>query len=189
MEPFLLDQVFEEAVVFDFRELDSRRLVRPVTFNGAVEKLGTFRLGVRGQFQVIVHVRQPFSFYSVLRTHALVVFVCELSIHLPAHHRLRASEPAIVKVELHDYLMSTWPWTNGLLAIFQTRSSSCQIFLVDIRVVFVSLQTRTMDSLPLFNSILYVWILYFCSPLLIALYPSRNKHFHFRRDRLICSRR
>jgi hypothetical protein len=36
MRSFLLDQVFEDADVFDFRKLDSRRLVRLVTVNEAV---------------------------------------------------------------------------------------------------------------------------------------------------------
>jgi hypothetical protein len=37
MGPFLLDQVFEDADVFDFRKLDSRRLVRLIAVNEAVE--------------------------------------------------------------------------------------------------------------------------------------------------------
>jgi hypothetical protein len=56
MGPFLLDQVFDDADVFDFRKLDIRCLVRLVTVNEAVGKLGEVRLG--GQFQqVIFHVR------------------------------------------------------------------------------------------------------------------------------------
>jgi len=114
MGPFLLDQV-EDADVF--RKLDSRRLVRLVTVNEAVRKMGEVRNGGQLQ-QVIVHVRQPLSFYSVLRTHP--VFVRELSTHLPAHYRLRASEPAVVKVELRDYLIST---TNH--PVLQVRHRSC----------------------------------------------------------------